>query len=102
MYAIIDTGGKQYKVTEGQVFNVEQLEGDVGADIVLEQVLLVKDDQGVKIGQPFLDARVTCEVLDHGKGDKVVVFKHKKRKDYRKKAGHRQRFTTVKVKSIEA
>ena len=102
MYAIINTGGKQYKVTEGQVFNVEQLEGDVGTDIVLDQVMLVKDDGGVKVGQPFLDARVTCEVVEHGKGDKVVVFKHKKRKDYRKKAGHRQMFTKVKVKSIQA
>jgi large subunit ribosomal protein L21 len=102
MYAIIDTGGKQYKVSEGQIFDVEQLEGEVGSDIVLDQVLLVKDDGGVKVGQPFLDARVTCEVVEHGKGDKVVVFKHKKRKDYRKKAGHRQTYTKVRVKSIEA
>lgn len=101
MYAVVQTGGKQYRVFPGQVFNVEKIDAEVGSEIVLDKVLLVKDEQGVKTGTPYAEAKVTCEVLEQGKGAKIIVFKHKKRKDYRKKQGHRQMVTKLQVKSIE-
>ncbi|MFP4049712.1 MAG: 50S ribosomal protein L21 [Desulfovermiculus sp.] len=101
MYAIVNTGGKQYKVQEGQTLQVEKLPADVGSEVVLDQVLFVSSDQGVQVGNPLVQARVTCEVLDQARDRKVVIFKHKKRKDYRRKAGHRQPYTVLKVKDIE-
>jgi len=101
MYAIVNTGGKQYKVQEGQTLQVEKLPAEVGAEVVLDQVLFVSSDQGVQVGNPLVPAKVTCEVLDQARDRKVVIFKHKKRKDYRRKAGHRQPYTVLKVKDIE-
>jgi large subunit ribosomal protein L21 len=102
MYAVVQTGGKQYRVHEGGEIRVETLPAEVGTDVVLDKVLMVNDDSQVRVGQPFLEGRVTCEVVEHGRGDKVFVFKHKRRKDYRRRAGHRQDYTRLKVKNIEA
>ena len=103
MYAIVATGGKQYRVREGQVINVEKLGAETGSDVVLEKVLLVGEGDDVKIGTPYVeDAAINCQVLEHKRDRKIIVFKHKRRKDYRKKAGHRQEYTTLKVTSIQA
>ena len=101
MYAIVNTGGKQYKVQQGQTLHVEKLPAEVGSEVVLDQVLFVSSDQGVQVGKPFVQAKITCEVLDQARDRKVVIFKHKKRKDYRRKAGHKQAYTVLKVKAIE-
>jgi large subunit ribosomal protein L21 len=103
MYAIIKTGGKQYRIEEGNEIKVEKLAGEPGSEVVLDQVLAVGSGSEIKYGQPFVDgAKVSCEIRDHGRARKVVVFKKKRRKDYRKKQGHRQEFTTIKIKAIEA
>ncbi|MFP4214089.1 MAG: 50S ribosomal protein L21 [Desulfohalobiaceae bacterium] len=103
MYAIVDTGGKQYKVSPGAVFNVEKIEAEAGSEVVLDKVLLARDGQEeIKVGTPYLDqCRVVCEVLKQDKDKKIMIFKHKQRKDYRKRAGHRQEFTQLQVKEIE-
>ena len=100
MYAIIQTGGKQYKVEVGDQVLVEKLEADVNAEVAFE-TLLVADDSGVKVGKPVLSGVVVRgKVLDHGKGKKVVVFKYKPKKDSRTKRGHRQPYTKVEILSI--
>lgn len=100
MYAVIQTGGKQYKVEKGDEILVEKLEADVDAEVAFD-VLLVADDAGVKIGQPVLEGVVVKgKVLEHGKGKKVVVFKYKPKKNSRKKNGHRQPYTKVEILSI--
>lgn len=104
MYAIIQTGGKQYKVSEGTVLMVEKLEVEAGQQLTLDQVLMVGDDNGgFKIGDPLVaGAKVEAVVLEQGKHKKVVVYKYKKRKNYRKKQGHRQPFTKIKIEKIIA
>jgi len=100
VYAIIQTGGKQYKVEVGDQILVEKLESDVNAEVDFE-TLLVADDSGVKVGKPILGGvAVRGKVLEHGKGKKVVVFKYKPKKDSRKKRGHRQPYTRVEILSI--
>lgn len=100
MYAIIQTGGKQYKVEVGNQIMVEKLESDVNAEVDFE-TLLVADDSGVKVGKPVLTGVVVRgKVLEHGKGKKVVVFKYKPKKDTRTKRGHRQPYTKVEILSI--
>ncbi len=101
MYAIIETGGKQYPVQEGSVIDVEKLSEDVGAEVVLDKVLFAEKEGEPQVGTPYLQGRVTCEVLDQGRGQKIDVFKHKKRKDYRRRIGHRQSYTRLKVSAIE-
>lgn len=103
MYAIVETGGKQYRITEGQEIKVEKLDGEPGAGIVLDKVLAVGGGADVKVGMPYVEnAKVSCEIKEHGRSRKIIVFKKKRRKDYRKKQGHRQNFTTIKIKAIEA
>ena len=100
MYAIIQTGGKQYKVEVGNQIMVEKLESDVNAEVSFE-TLLVADDSGVKVGKPVLSGVVVRgKVLEHGKGKKVVVFKYKPKKDTRTKRGHRQPYTKIEILSI--
>ena len=100
MYAIIQTGGKQYKVEVGSQIMVEKLESDVNAEVSFE-TLLVADDSGVKVGKPVLSGVVVRgKVLEHGKGKKVVVFKYKPKKDSRTKRGHRQPYPKVEILSI--
>lgn len=102
MYAIIKTGGKQYRVSEGETLQVEKLTAEVGEEVVFE-ALTVVDGADVKIGTPVVeDAKVVAKVVEHGKADKIFVFKYKAKSNYRKRQGHRQPFTTVEIAKIEA
>lgn len=102
MYAIIETGGKQYKVSEGSICRIEKLSADVGSEAVFENVLAVASDNDLTVGNPYLQgARVSGKVLSHGKRKKIVVFKFKAKKNYRRKQGHRQPYTQVLIQNIE-
>ena len=102
MYAIIKTGGKQYKVAEGDILNVEKLNAEKGAEVVFDEVLAIVNDGEVTVGKPFINgAKVTATVEDQGKGDKILVFKYKAKANYRKRAGHRQPYTAVKISGIQ-
>lgn len=102
LYAIIRSGGKQYRVAEGDLIRVERLRGEVGEEIAFQEVLLVGSDGDVRIGSPLLaDARVVGTITEQSKGRKIIVFKFKRRKMYRRKRGHRQLFTAVKIDRIE-
>ncbi len=101
MYAVIRTGGKQYKVAPGEKLQVERRPADVGAEVVLDQVLLIGEGDSVRLGQPMLaGAAVKATVVAHGRGDKVEIFKMRRRKQYRKHQGHRQNYTELKIDSI--
>ena len=103
MYAIIKTGGKQYKVSAGDVLQVEKLDAEKGAKVEFDEVLAIVDDNGVNVGKPTVKgAKVTAEVVEHGKGPKILIFKYKSKVNERKRAGHRQPFTTVKIEAINA
>jgi large subunit ribosomal protein L21 len=103
MYAVIKTGGKQYRVTNGLKFKVEQIPADVGAEITLDQILMVGEGESVSIGAPFLaGAIVKATVLSHGRHDKVRIFKMRRRKHYQKRQGHRQNYTELRIDSIAA
>ena len=100
MYAVIETGGKQYRVSPGDLVNVELLEGDPGKEVAFDRILMVSGDQTL-VGTPRVEgAKVIAEVVEQGKGDKVIVFKYKRRKHYQRKRGHRQMFTAVRIKEI--
>jgi len=102
MYAVIKTGGKQYRVSPGDEVRFERLEGSVGDTIAFEQVLLTSDGEKVKIGEPHIkNSKVVGRITCHGKSKKIVVFKYKRRKGYSRKQGHRQLFTLVKIEDIE-
>ena len=101
MYAVVKTGGKQYRVSAGEKLKVEQLPAEVGSEVVLDQVLLVADGDTVRMGAPLVDgAAVTAKVLSHGRGDKVRIFKLRRRKHYRKAQGHRQNYTELEIIGI--
>jgi large subunit ribosomal protein L21 len=101
MYAIVKTGGKQYRVSKGDVITIERLTAEAGQSIDLDQVLLISDEAGTTIGNPFIEgAFVAGTVVENGKSKKVVTFKYKAKKDYRKKQGHRQPYTMVEIKDI--
>ena len=103
MYAVIKTGGKQYRVAPEDVITVERLEGEAGAAITLSDVLMVGGDQGVKIGAPILaGASVQATIVEQTRGEKVVIFKKRRRKHYRRKNGHRQDLTVLKITGISA
>lgn len=103
MYAVIETGGKQYRVAPGTSVKVEKLAGDPGADITFDKVVAVVNDAGeLKAGQDAAGAKVNAKIENHGRADKVIVFKFKRKKQYRKTQGHRQGFTQVMVTGIEA
>lgn len=102
MYAIIKTGGKQYVVEEGKVISIEKLDVEEGAEVTFDEVLLVSGDD-VKIGQPNVaGAKVTGKVLEQGKERKIRIFKYKAKSNYRRRQGHRQPFTKVKIEKVEA
>ncbi|MBF8378742.1 50S ribosomal protein L21 [Alicyclobacillus mali] len=102
MYAIVETGGKQYKVSQGDTIVVEKLDGEIGSEIVLDKVLLVQGEGQVQVGSPYLQgAKVVAKVVEHGRGKKIVVFKYKPKKNYHKKQGHRQPYTKLTVESIQ-
>ena len=104
MFAVIETGGKQYRVNAGDKFRVEKLPGETSTEIIFDKVLAVGDEEnGTKFGSPYITgARVTAEIVKQGRGDKVLVFKYKSKKNIRKMRGHRQYFTEVIIRNIEA
>ena len=103
MFAIIETGGKQYKVAEGDIVRVELLDAEVDSTIEIDKVLALYDGKELKVGAPYVDgAKVACKVLEHGKGKKVVVFHYKAKKNVRTKNGHRQPFTKLEIVSLGA
>ncbi len=103
MYAIVETGGKQYKVTQGQRFRVEKLSVEPGGMVDLDTVQMVVDNDGVRAGTPTVDgAAVRCRVLSHGRGKKIRIIKYKRRKKYRRRAGHRQGYTELLVEEISS
>lgn len=101
MYAVLNIKGQQFKVQEGSEIFIHRLNEEQGAEIAFDEVMLIHNDDKVEIGTPFLKTKVNATVLDHVQGDKVVVFKKKRRKGYRVKRGHRQQFTRIKVDSIK-
>lgn len=103
MLAIIETGGKQYKVKEGDILRIEKVSTEPGESFTVDKVLLVEKDGEVKVGTPVVEgAVVRLKVRGHGKGKKIIVFKYKPKKNYRRKQGHRQPFSEVEVEKIEA
>ncbi len=103
MYAVIKTGGKQYQVSEGDVIQVDLMKGQPGDTVEIDDVLMLKTDSDVKVGTPVVPgAKVSATIVDHVKGKKIIVFKFKRRKDYRRKLGHRQKYTKLRIESIQA
>ena len=101
MYAVVDTGGKQYKVSAGEIVDVDKLSFEVGEKIELDRVLLVADGEEVRVGQPTVEgAKVLATVTDHVKGPKIIVFKYRPRQRYRRKKGHRQAYTRLTIDEI--
>lgn len=102
MYAIIATGGKQYKVAEGDIIRVEKLNAEAGSEVTFDDVLLVSTDDKVVCGKDASNASVTASVVENGKAKKIIVYKYKRKTGYHKKNGHRQAYTKVEIKSINA
>ncbi len=103
MYAVIKTGGKQYRVASGEKLKIETLVAEIGSEIVIDQVLMVADGDKVTLGTPVLaGASVKAKVISHGRGDKVRIFKMRRRKHYRKSQGHRQNYTEIEILGIAA
>ena len=103
MYAIVEIAGQQFKVEKGKKIFVHRLNNEQGADVEFDKVLLIDDEGKVKVGTPVVkSAKVTAKVLDHVQGDKVIVFKKKRRKGYKVKNGHRQQFSQIEITEIEA
>lgn len=103
MYAVIKTGGKQYRVEPGDTLAVERIQGDPGASVAFTEVLLIQDGEELHIGQPVLHgANVTGTIVEQGRAKKIVVFKFRRRKNYKRKKGHRQYFTRVRIDTIAA
>ncbi len=102
MYAVISSGGKQYKVQEGETLRVEKIAGEVGKSVSFDKVLMFSDGENITVGKPLVgNAFVNGHIIEQGKNRKVLVFKYKRRKRYRRKQGHRQQFTAVKIDSIK-
>jgi large subunit ribosomal protein L21 len=103
MYAVIKTGGKQYRVAAGEKIKVEQIPADVGAEIILDQILMVGEGESIKVGTPLIaGAKVTAKVIAHGRHPKVKIFKMRRRKHYQKHQGHRQNYTELEIGNISA
>lgn len=103
MHAVIKTGGKQYRVAEGDLLKVEKLDGEIGSTIEFPEVLAVGEGESIKVGSPTVaGAKVKAEIVEHGKSKKVIIFKKKRRKGFAKKQGHRQLFTSIKIQEIKA
>jgi large subunit ribosomal protein L21 len=101
MYAVIETGGKQYRVAPGQTIEVDTLAGEIGADVEFDRVLAISNDASeLLLGDAVKGARVRCKIAAHGRGDKVLVFKFKRKKQYKRTIGHRQNYTRVEVQEI--
>ena len=103
MYAVIKTGGKQYRVITGETLKVEILPGEIGTSLVLDKVLMVADGETLSVGKPMLlGATVSATIISHGRGDKVRIFKMRRRKHYQKNQGHRQNYTEIRIDGISA
>lgn len=103
MYAVIKTGGKQYRVEEGQTIKVEKLDGEAGSSIDLSEVLMIANGDDIKIGAPIVEnGKVSADIVEHGRGDKVRIIKFRRRKHHRKQMGHRQSYTAIKITGISA
>lgn len=102
MYAVIISGGKQYRVSEGQMLKVEKLPVESGQKIEFDKILMVSNESGLKIGAPYVAGKVTADVVGHGRAKKIRVIKFRRRKHYRRQAGHRQDFTELKITGIQA
>ena len=103
MYAVIKTGGKQYRVTKGETVKIETIPGDEGSSIVLDKVLVVGEGDKLSVGKPLLTgASVKATIVSHGRGDKVRIFKMRRRKHYQKNQGHRQNYTEIRIDGISA
>jgi large subunit ribosomal protein L21 len=101
MYAIIASGGKQYKVTEGELIKVESLNKEAGSEVQFDQVLMIQNDDSTNVGTPYLaNAKVIGEIASNGRGEKISIIKFRRRKHYMKRMGHRQNFTEVKITKI--
>lgn len=103
MYAVVHTGGKQYKVQKGETLRIEKIPGEVGSAVTFDKVLMVADGEDVRVGQPVLEnAKVQASIVEQDKAKKVLVFKYKRRKRYRRKQGHRQPYTAIRIDGIDA
>ena len=101
MYAVIESGGKQHRVEPGEVLRIEKLDASEGETVNFDKVMMIGEGENIRIGTPFVDGgAVTAEVVSHGRGDKITIIKMRRRKHYRRQAGHRQYFTEVKIKDI--
>ena len=102
MYAVVNTGGKQYKVQKGETLRIEKIPGEVGSRVTFDRVLLVADGENVRVGQPLVEkAAVLASIVEQDKAKKIIVFKYKRRKRYRRKQGHRQPYTAIRIDGIE-
>ena len=103
MYAVVSTGGKQYRVQKGETLRVEKIPGEVGSKVILDKVLMVADGENIRVGQPLIEkAAVQASIVEQDRAKKILVFKYKRRKRYRRKAGHRQPYTAIRIDGIEA
>ena len=102
MYAVINTGGKQYKVQQGETLRIEKIAGEIGSKVTFDKVLMVADGENVRVGQPVIEkAAVQASIVEQDKAKKILVFKYKRRKRYRRKQGHRQPYTAIRIDGIE-
>ena len=102
MYAVVNTGGKQYKVQKGETLRIEKIPGEVGSQVTFDKVLMVADGENVRLGQPLLEkAAVLASIVEQDKAKKIIVFKYKRRKRYRRKQGHRQPYTAIRIDGID-
>jgi large subunit ribosomal protein L21 len=103
MYAVVNTGGKQYRVEKGETLRIEKIPGEVGSQVTFDKVLMVADGKTIRVGQPLLEkALVQASIVEQDKAKKIIVFKYKRRKRYRRKQGHRQPYTAIRIDGIEA
>jgi large subunit ribosomal protein L21 len=102
MYAVISSGGKQYRVEQGDVLRIEKINGEVGAPVSFDKILMFSDGEKVRVGTPVLDdVSVQGHIIEQGRAKKIIVFKYKRRKRYRRKQGHRQSYTAIKIDALE-
>jgi large subunit ribosomal protein L21 len=102
MYAVVNTGGKQYKVQKGETLRIEKIPGEVGSQVTFDKVLMVADGENVRLGQPLLEkAAVMASIVEQDRAKKILVFKYKRRKRYRRKQGHRQPYTAIRIDGID-
>jgi large subunit ribosomal protein L21 len=103
MYAVVNTGGKQYKVQKGETLRIEKIPGEVGSSVTFDKVLMVADGENIRVGQPVLEnVAIQAQIVEQDKAKKILIFKYKRRKRYRRKNGHRQPFTAIRIDGIEA